>query len=185
MKYQHQPDSVLARYRPDGQRNSLHFNVDERGVHFNFKAKQKDAGILEDIQNGDLSACSFSFKVPTEKGAERWEKRSDGTYLRTINKFSKVADFSIVITPAYPQTMVSTRGLDELRQSEELEAQKVREAQEAIDLQKAKDKEALELKSKQDKEAQAAIEAQKAKEKEKAMADYYRAFEDKINKLKK
>lgn len=120
MKYNHQPDSILARYRPNAERNSLHFNVDERGVHFSFKSKTKDAGILESVRDGDIDGASFAFAVSDETDSEKWEKRDDGTYLRTVSKFSIVSDFSLVISPAYSEADVSTRGLDDFKQGEEL-----------------------------------------------------------------
>lgn len=163
MKYNHNQDSILARYRADGQRNSLAFTVDEAGVHFRFKPKTKDQWLLEDIRNGDLQACSFAFRVSPESGAENWEKRNDGTYLRTITKFDVVKDFSIVIDPAYSQTSVSMRGLDELRQSEELQKQE-------------------ELKKKADEDKAA---ADKKLEDQQKLAAYWKKYDDQILALKK
>lgn len=163
MKFNHEPNSILARYRADGQRNSLAFNTDERGVHFRFKPKTKDQWLLEDIKNGDLQACSFAFRVSPESNSEKWEKRNDGTYLRTITKFDVVRDFSIVIDAAYPNTSVSTRGLDELRQAEELQKQ-----------------EELKLKADQDKAA-----ADKKLEDQQKLELYWKNYDDQILALKK
>jgi HK97 family phage prohead protease len=163
MKYNHNEDSILARYRKDGQRNSLAFNVDERGVHFQFKAKAKDGGLLESIASGDLNSCSFAFRVSPETNSESWEKRNDGTYLRTISKFDVVKDFSIVIDPAYENTSVSTRGLDELKNKEEL--QKIEDEKKKAD----------ELKKQEDQK----------KENEARLLEYYKKYEDKITALKK
>jgi HK97 family phage prohead protease len=159
MKYQHGDDSVLARYRPGGQRNSLHFSVDNRGVHFDFKPKTRDLGLLEDIKNGDLSACSFAFRVGQDDNSERWEKRADGSYLRTISKFDVLADFSIVIQPAYQATSVSTRGLEEIKQKEEAQV-----------LEKANEVKALQDKKIAD---------------EQKLAEYYKKYDDIITALKK
>ena len=163
MKFNHAEDSILARYRADGQRNSLGFSVDEVGVHFQFKAKTKDAGLLESIAAGDLNACSFAFRVSPEVNAEAWEKRNDGTYIRTINKFDVVRDFSIVIDPAYSDTTVSMRGIDELKQQEELKVQE--------ELKRKEEEDKLQLEQKN-------MEAQK-------LSEYYKKYEDKINALKK
>jgi len=127
MKFNHLPDSILARYRPDGERNSLRFNVDQRGVHFSFKPKVKDRGLLESIKDGDLSSASFSFRLSGEPNSESWERRNDGTILRTITKFDAVKDFSLVIDPAYSDAEVSTRGLDEFKEGEELDKVKAEE----------------------------------------------------------
>lgn len=130
MLYNHDENSsygVLARYSPNRERNSLHFNTDDRGVNFDFKVKDRNKGIIEDIQNGDLKSCSFSFRC--SDGGDKWEARDDG-YLRTISSFDLVKDFSIVVEPAYTDTMVNTRGLDELKQNKELEDQLAKEAEE-------------------------------------------------------
>lgn len=143
MLYNHNQDKgVLARYSPNRQRNSLHFTVDERGVHFEFKAKKNDAWLLESIENGDLNACSFAFRVAD--GGEKWEKRADGTYLRTVNKFDIVQDFSIVVFPAYESTSVNKRGLDELKQQEELQKQKDKEEAEKREAEAAQKQKELE-----------------------------------------
>jgi HK97 family phage prohead protease len=130
MKYNHQPDSVLAKYSPNAQRNSLKFSVDSVGVHFEFRAKKGDQYILDSINAGDISACSFAFRAAD--AGNTLEKRSDGTYLRTLNKLDKVADFSLVISPAYEQTSVSVRGLNEFIEAEELAKIKAVEAEKVI-----------------------------------------------------
>jgi hypothetical protein len=132
MRYNHQPDSVLARYSPNAQRNSLRFSVDSVGVHFEFRAKKGDQYILDSINAGDINACSFAFRAAD--GGEVWEKRSDGTYLRTLTKLDKVADFSLVISPSYEATSVNTRGLDELKQKEEAEKIKVIEVEKKTEI---------------------------------------------------
>jgi HK97 family phage prohead protease len=154
MLYNHNQDSgVLARSK--NGKGSLKFNVDERGVNFEFKAKKKDAGIVESIAAGDLDACSFAFRIAD--GGEQWEKRNDGTYLRTISKFDAVQDFSVVVFPAYAATSINTRGLDELKQAEELKLQK----------------------EKEDREKDEVLN------KEKEISNYYKNFEDIIQQLQK
>jgi HK97 family phage prohead protease len=165
MTYNHQQDYVLARYKPDAQRNSLRWNVTPNGVDFEFRAKAKDQWLLEDIANGDISAASFGFKVGTDSGSEKWEKRSDG-YYRTISKFNKVGEFSIVVEPAYEDSVVSLRGLDELKQKEEadklIKEQEQRSAEEKLKL-----------------------EAQKKVTDAKELAEYYKKYDGIINTLKK
>ena len=51
----------------------------------------------------------------------RWEKREDGSYLRTINSINELFDVSPVYKAAYSSTTVNTRGLDELKQKEQKE----------------------------------------------------------------
>lgn len=132
MKYNHQPDSVLAKYSPNAQRNSLKFSVDSVGVHFEFRAKKGDQYLLDSIQAGDISACSFAFRAADD--GNTLEKRSDGTYLRTLNKLDIVKDFSLVISPAYEQTSVSVRGLNEFIEKEEAEKVKIVEAEKKVEI---------------------------------------------------
>jgi HK97 family phage prohead protease len=165
MKYQHGDDSILARYSPKNTRNSLKFSVDERGVNFEFKAKKKDMWIIDSINDGDLNACSFAFRVSPDDGSENWEQRFDGTYLRTINKFDKVADFSIVITPAYSETSCNTRGLDELKAAEEAKLQQVQREQEVKEIEEQV--------------------KQKFEEVNEKIINYYKKYEDILSTLKK
>lgn len=116
MLYNHNADyGVLARSK--NGKGSLKYDIDEQGVTFEFKAKRKDQGIVESIAAGDLDACSFAFRIGEE--GDKWEKRSDGSYLRTISGFDCVRDFSLVVNPAYTATSVDVRKLDELRKKEE------------------------------------------------------------------
>lgn len=120
MLFNHRRDDVPLARSKNGK-GTLKITVDDNGANFNFKAKKTAQGdeILEAVRNGDLAACSFAFRVA--EGGETWEKRSDGSYLRTINKFSELADFSIVTNPAYAATSVDTRGLDAFKAAEKRE----------------------------------------------------------------
>ena len=98
---------------------SMKLEIDERGLKYSFEAPNTALGeeLLEGIRRGDISTSSFAFT--TEK--DSWEKRSDGTYLRTIEKIGKLFDVSPVYFPAYNATSVDTRGLDNLKQQEKEE----------------------------------------------------------------
>lgn len=130
MLYNHNQNSaydVLARSKKG--KGSLKFTIDDIGVHFSFKVKNKDTGIIESIEVGDLDGCSFAFYVnEDDPTAQKWEKKSDGKYLRTVNKIESIRDFSIVVNPAYPSTSVSIRGLEKLQEEERLN--KVKEDEE-------------------------------------------------------
>jgi HK97 family phage prohead protease len=115
MLYNHNDSQgVLARSKFG--KGSLSINITDKGVDFEFKAKQTPLGeeILQAVNAGDLDACSFAFRIA--EGGDHWEKRSDKTYLRTINKFESLHDFSIVVQPAYEATTVSARSLDKLKE---------------------------------------------------------------------
>ena len=123
MLYNHNQESgILARSK--NGKGSLNITINDKGVDFEFKAKNTNLGneILESVKNGDLDACSFAFRI-AESG-DQWDKIQTDLYLRTINKFDSLHDFSIVVCPAYDQTSVNSRStekLKELRQNELLE----------------------------------------------------------------
>ena len=97
---------------------SLTLEIDEKGLKYSFEAPNTSLGdeLLEGLKRGDISASSFAFKV----GEDKWTKRNDGSYLRTINAIEKMFDVSPVYRAAYDATTVSvdTRGLDEAKAKE-------------------------------------------------------------------
>jgi len=91
---------------------TLRLGVDERGLWYEFDPKRADADVVEALERGDLRGSSFAFRVAS--GDDRWEKRDDGTTVRTITNFAGLYDVGPVYTPAYPETSswVSKRALD-------------------------------------------------------------------------
>jgi hypothetical protein len=133
MKYNHSDtNGILA--RRNKCKGSLDINVKDDGVEFRFTAKNTNLGneVLESVRNGDLSGCSFSFKIAND--GDKWTKRSVG-YLREVKSIYAIKDLSIVTQPAYEMTTCNTRGLDELKQAEELQAQLDKE----VELRKEQD----------------------------------------------
>ena len=104
---------VLA--RSNKGTGSLTLVVDDIGLRYSFEAPNTNLGdeLLEGIRRGDISASSFAFKV----GEDKWTKRNDGSYLRTISIINEMFDVSPVYRAAYDATTVSvdTRGLDEAK----------------------------------------------------------------------
>lgn len=105
---------------------SLQLTKDAKGVKYSFVAPSFDLGneVLEGIKRGDIRGSSFAFKV--NDSGQKWEKRSDGTYVRTITKFERIFDMSPVYTGAYQDTTVAVRSFDEFR-AKETEDNEVRE----------------------------------------------------------
>lgn len=142
MLYNHdRSKGYLARSRQG--KGTLHIDVMEDGVHFNFKAPRTALAeeVREHMLAGDTNQCSFAFTV----AEDRWAKQEDGTYIRTILKFDRLYDFSIVDTPAYSQTSASCRAFDEFKEKEarELAEQKAKEEEEARLEEERKTKEAI------------------------------------------
>lgn len=107
---------------------SLNTEVREDGVYFSFEAPHTALGdeVLEYLRRGDVNQCSFAFAVDTDK----WEKQGDGTYIRTITKFKRLYDMSLVDTPAYSQTSACAR-FAEIQEEERLaNEQAMKEAEE-------------------------------------------------------
>ena len=125
--YNHTADrGFLARSKMGA--GSLHTEVREDGVYFSFDAPKTSLGdeVLEYLKRGDVNQCSFAFAVDTDL----WEKQTDGTYIRTITKFKKLYDMSLVDTPAYSQTSACAR-FAQIQEEERLANEKaMKEAEE-------------------------------------------------------
>lgn len=106
---------VLGRSRYGS--GSLTLEVDNKGLIYRFKAPNTALGdeLLEALERRDITSSSFAF----EKKDDKWEKRSDGTWLRTINKFDQLFDVSPVYVPAYEGTIVDKRGMEAVQRLED------------------------------------------------------------------
>ena len=110
---------VLARSKYG--KGSLSLSVDDKGLKYRFDAPKTALGdeLLENIRRGEIGESSFCFDV--EK--DTWEKRSDGSWKRTIEKFGNIYDTSPVYNGAYSKTSVYMRGKEaaegELRHREQ------------------------------------------------------------------
>lgn len=114
-----QSRGVLARSKK-GQ-GSLLLTVDNKGLRYRFEAPNTALGeeLLENIRRGEIDQSSFCFLVESEK----WEKKDDGKWKRSIEKISELFDISPVYNAAYSKTSVYTRGKEnaekELQEQEE------------------------------------------------------------------
>lgn len=110
---------VLARSKYG--KGSLSLSVDDKGLKYRFDAPKTALGdeLLENIRRGEIGESSFCFDV--EK--DTWEKRKDGSWKRTIEKFGYIYDTSPVYNGAYSKTSVYMRGKEaaeeELRHREQ------------------------------------------------------------------
>lgn len=105
-----QSRGILARSN-NGQ-GSLMLTVDEKGLKYRFEAPKSALGdeLLENIRRGEICESSFCFDV--EK--DTWEKKSDGTWKRTVSKIGNLYDVSPVYNAAYSKTSVYMRGKDQV-----------------------------------------------------------------------
>lgn len=101
---------------------SLTLIVDKKGLKYQFESPKTAIGdeLLENLRRGEINQSSFAFTVEKDK----WEKKGDGTWRRTILQFDRLYDVSPVYNAAYSQTSVYMRGkeLEEQRLAKEAEA---------------------------------------------------------------
>ena len=107
----HDRNRMLARRRNGG--GSLSVEVREDGVWFRCDRPDTTLGhdMWELVRRGDYSQMSFAFTV--EPADVTWDRSGD-VPTRTVNRISGLYDLSIVQDPAYTQTSVDARSIDEL-----------------------------------------------------------------------
>lgn len=107
----HDPSRILARYIPGRTSNTLSVREDSTGLFYEIEPPDTSVGrdILVSIERGDVTGSSFAFTVRTDK----W-RMDDGEQLREIEEVDEIFDVSPVTYPAYPDTSVGIRSLDQL-----------------------------------------------------------------------
>jgi len=95
---------------------TLELSEDEIGLRFEFEAPDTQAGrdIVTILKRGDIDQASFAFIVDRE-GQEFEEKEENGkeVTIRTITQIKRLYDVSPVTYPAYPETIVQARSMEE------------------------------------------------------------------------
>lgn len=131
----HDRNKVLARSKMG--KGSLELNIDSKGLQFRFESPNTTLGndVLSMVKRGDLTDASFCFTVEDES----WQKREDGSYLRTINKIGELFDVAVCYNGAYPEsyTEVALRSLDKFK--EELRAAECVEEEDSDDVDETND----------------------------------------------
>lgn len=108
---EHNRERLLARYNKG--KGTLNLSLDEHGLRYTFDAPNTADGdyAVEMVGRGDISGSSFAFRVKNED--TEWSKEGK-IWLRTIKKISILRDVTITTDPAYTQTEVSVRSLNDL-----------------------------------------------------------------------
>lgn len=98
---------------------TLELEENKTGLQFKNPLPNTTTGrdTAEEVRRGDLSGCSFSFRL-AEEGGDEWHYDKDGTVRRTIHKIAKLFDVGPVTFPAYTDTSVALRSLDKFRKVE-------------------------------------------------------------------
>ncbi|MCM3411884.1 phage major capsid protein [Metabacillus litoralis] len=133
---------------------SLSLREDDNGLYMEARISPTSWGkdYHQLIKDGLLTNMSFGMQVAQDK----WEKRSDGTYERTISDIT-LAEVSVVRNPAYIQSTIQARSLEVISEDESFFMQK---NQNSIPQEENKMEKILSEKEIREKE----IELEKAKE---------------------
>ena len=112
MCFNHNTDSILARTTS----GTLRLEGDDVGLRFAFEAPSTTlvSDMLELVRRGDVSKCSFRFSVEQDEWQYADEQNGLTMNERTILRFLRVADVSLVVFPAYPETEASVWHLEEM-----------------------------------------------------------------------
>lgn len=145
-------EGFLARSKKG--KGTLKVDVREDGVYFTFDAKSDNLSnyVYERVKAGELDETSFAFTVAEDK----WEKQADGVYNRTITKFERLYDFSLVDNSYYgienavkckrfAEIQEEERLANEKRMAEEAAAEKAKKAEEEAKAEEEKKQRIAEL----------------------------------------
>jgi HK97 family phage prohead protease len=107
----HEPNLMLGRTTT----GTLRLTSNSIGLRFEIDPPNTTTGkdTVEEIRSGLLTGCSFSFAL--NKGDDFWQYKDDGTADRTITKIARLWDVGPVCFPAYNDTSVAVRSLQEHR----------------------------------------------------------------------
>lgn len=115
--YEHNPQLILGRTKA----GTLKLEKDEVGLRF--ECKLPDTSYARDlyanIQNGNISQCSFGFKME-KRGDTLLFDKEEKIYKRTLRKIKSIFDVSVVAYPAYSDTDVAPvlRSIEAVEKSE-------------------------------------------------------------------
>ncbi|MBC1373367.1 HK97 family phage prohead protease [Listeria booriae] len=104
----HDRNLCIGRTKAD----TLKLNVDQTGLWFecSLPATSYAKDLYENMKAGNIDQCSFKFFL--SEGGASWKRDKDGGYVRSIHKFSKIEEISIVTIPAYEGTNVEVASRD-------------------------------------------------------------------------
>jgi HK97 family phage prohead protease len=107
--FNHDPSMLLGRTSS----GTLRISVDGTGLRY--ECDPPDTQVARDLmvslERKDVDQSSFRFMVDEDS----WDEDDDGRVVRTIKKFKRLIDVSPVTYPAYPDTSVAQRSLDQWR----------------------------------------------------------------------
>ena len=107
--FNHDMNMILGRTTS----GTLKLSVDERGLLTEIDMPNTTLGndLIELVERGDISKMSFGFYVDREEWIE-----SERDFVREVKEVKKLIDVSLVTKPAYNDTSVAIRSLDNHKQ---------------------------------------------------------------------
>ena len=110
----HNTDMIpLARSRNNNANSTMQMSVDEQGmairVDLDVENNTEAKSLYSAVERGDIDGMSFMFTVDGDK----WDDIESDHPTRTITDISKVLEVSAVTFPAYQQTSITARGLED------------------------------------------------------------------------
>lgn len=105
--FNHNDDIILGRTKS----KTLAISVNSAGLNYDIDLPDTQAArdLVVSVGRGDVDQSSFGFIVEDDI----WTEDDEGRVVRTIRKFKRLFDVSPVVFPAYPDTAVATRKLNE------------------------------------------------------------------------
>ena len=135
----HNTDMVpLARSRNNNANSTMQMSIDDEGmairVDLDTENNAEAKNLYSAVERGDIDGMSFMFTVDSDT----WENIDSDHPFRTINKIGKVMEVSAVTFPAYEQTSITARGLEEALESAKSSLESVKAEARRIEAQKLK-----------------------------------------------
>ena len=191
----HNNQLILGRWRKGN--GTLSLEIDQRGLKIRCTLAETATAdeLLSAIERGDISGMSFAFTADEEDSVngvsyeKTGEKTAEGkaVWLRHVKRVTGLYDVTIAGHPAYEQTTIEAREIDEAIKRACGDADKEREEAEAAAKAKAEQEEA-ERKAREEKEAEekakAEAEAKEQEAKEQAQREAVAVMRMRQNQLK-
>lgn len=127
----------LARSRNNNANSTMQLTVEEDGLHIradlDVENNPRAAEVLSAVEREDVTGMSFMFTVDKDS----WENLESEHPTRHILSIGKVFEASVVTFPAYEQTSVYARSLENVKSELESERKALESARKTEELRKA------------------------------------------------
>lgn len=127
----------LARSRNNNANSTMQLTVEEDGLHIradlDVENNPRAAEVLSAVEREDVTGMSFMFTVDKDS----WENLESEYPTRHILSIGKVFEASVVTFPAYEQTSVYARSLENVQSELESERKALESARKTEELRKA------------------------------------------------